>query len=72
MAEYKIKSLEEQLASVQDAIEKIEMGAQEYQIGNRRLTRADLKTLYSREAALRSAIAAQNGQNVSYARMDMS
>ena len=61
MAEYKIKSLEEQLASVQDAIEKIEMGAQEYQIGNRRLTRADLKTLYSREAALRSAIAAQNG-----------
>lgn len=72
MAEYKIKSLEEQLASVQDAIEKIEMGAQEYQIGNRRLTRADLKTLYAREAALRSAIAAQNGQNVSYARMDMS
>lgn len=72
MAEYKIKSLEEQLASVQEAIEKIEMGAQEYQIGNRRLTRADLKTLYSREAALRSAIAAQNGQNVSYARMDMS
>lgn len=57
---------------MQDAIEKIEMGAQEYQIGNRRLTRADLKTLYSREAALRSAIAAQNGQNVSYARMDMS
>ena len=68
---YKIRTLEEQLASVQDAIEKIESGAQEYQIGGRKLTRADLATLYAREAALRSAIAAQNGKNVSYARMDM-
>ncbi len=68
---YKIRTLEEQLASVQDAIEKIESGAQEYQIGGRKLTRADLATLYAREAALKSAIATQYGQNVSYARMDM-
>lgn len=67
----KVRTLEEQLLNVQTAIEKIELGAQSYQIGNRRLTRADLKTLYAREAALRSAIAAANGQNVSYARMDM-
>jgi hypothetical protein len=71
MTEYRYKTLEEQLYTVQDAIEKIETGAQEYQIGNRKLTKADLQTLYAREASLRSAIAAQNGQNVSYARMDM-
>ena len=51
-------TLEEQLASVQKAIQHIEAGGQEYEIevtttdgskSKRKMTRAQLKTLYSRE-----------------------
>ncbi len=52
-----ISELKKQLRRVQLAIAKIEEGAQEYTIGNRRLTRADLKTLYDRETALQNQIA---------------
>lgn len=52
-----ISELKKKLRSVQLAISKIEEGAQEYTIGNRRLTRADLKTLYDRETALQNQIA---------------
>lgn len=50
------ETLMQQLVRVQRAIAVIESGAQEYQIGNRRLTKADLKTLYDREAYLKRAI----------------
>jgi hypothetical protein len=49
-----IKTILEQLESVQAAIAIIEEGSQEYQIGGRRATRADLKTLYDREAQLKA------------------
>lgn len=62
-----MESLEKQLERVQTAIAAIETGAQEYQIDNRRLTRADLSTLYARERTLKNAIAAENGYNVTYA-----
>lgn len=52
---------EEQLASVQTAIEKIQSGAQAYSIssptGSRSFSKADLKTLYEREKWLRCQIA---------------
>lgn len=52
-----ISELKKKLRSVQLAISKIEEGAQEYTIGNRRLTRADLKTLYDHETSLQNQIA---------------
>jgi len=55
-----VETLETQLERVQSAIAAIETGAQEYQIDNRRLTKADLATLYKREAALKSAIRTAN------------
>ena len=60
-------TLEVQLERVQSAIAAIETGAQEYQIDNRRLTKADLATLYKREAALKSAIRTANGEHIFYA-----
>ncbi len=56
-----IAELKKSLRRVQLAIAKIEDGAQEYTIGNRRLTRADLKTLYARESSLQNQIADAEG-----------
>lgn len=56
-----ISELKKSLRRVQLAIAKIEEGAQEYTIGNRRATRADLKTLYDREASLQNQIADAEG-----------
>lgn len=50
------KTLEEQLESVQNAIEAIENGAQEYSINDRTVTKGDLEILYRREARLKRAI----------------
>lgn len=47
-----VKTTLEQLESVQTAIEAIEGGAQSYGIGDKRLTKADLAMLYSREEKL--------------------
>lgn len=52
-----LETLEAQLLSVRTAIAAIEGGAQEYQIGNRRLARADLATLYARETSLKTQVA---------------
>jgi hypothetical protein len=46
------ETLEAQLERVQAAIAAIESGAQDYTIGQRRFTRANLETLYRREADL--------------------
>lgn len=62
-----VETLETQLERVQAAIAAIEGGAQEYQIDNRRLTRASLSTLYARESSLKNAIAARDGYNILYA-----
>jgi hypothetical protein len=55
-------SLDDQLASVQAAIAKIEGGGQDVTYDGKRNTRADLKTLYAREDVLLRQIArAANG-----------
>ena len=62
-----LETLEVQLARVQQAIASIECGAQEYKIGNRSLTKANLATLYAREASLKAAIARRDGNDILYA-----
>jgi hypothetical protein len=53
-----IETATEQLERVQAAIRKIETGGQTVEIDGKRLTRADLKLLYEREATLKREIAA--------------
>ena len=62
-----METLEVQLKRVQMAIAAIESGAQEYKIGNRSLTRANLSTLYARESSLKTAIARRDGDDILYA-----
>ena len=64
-----METLETQLTRVQEAIAAIESGAQEYQIANRRLTKANLSTLYARENSLMAAIARRDGGDLSFAQM---
>lgn len=68
-----VESTRVQLLRVQTAIAKIEEGAQDYQIGNRRLSRGDLATLYRREVALKTALAEEEagGLVVTYAATGM-
>lgn len=53
---WKMMSIQEQLQQVNDAIAAIEIGGQEYQIGTRRLKRADLSLLYQRQKELQQQI----------------
>ena len=62
-------TLETQLEQVRAAIAEIEGGAQEYQIANRRLTKANLATLYARENSLMAAIARRDGGDLLFAQM---
>ncbi|MBR2214570.1 MAG: hypothetical protein IJ849_02285 [Selenomonadaceae bacterium] len=62
-------TLQEQLERVRAAIAAIETGAQEYQIGNRRLSHADLATLYARETALKTEIAQLEGNDLYFAQL---
>lgn len=64
-----METLETQLERVRAAIAAIEEGAQEYQIANRRLTKANLATLYARENSLMAAIARRDGGDLSFAQM---
>lgn len=52
-----VKTYSEQLEEVQAAIAAIEGGAQSYSIGDRSLSRGNLKALYEREAYLRAMVA---------------
>ncbi|WP_218109935.1 hypothetical protein [Oligoflexus tunisiensis] len=58
-------TLEEQLKSVQQAIARVEDGGQEIDIevnqNRRRVSRADLRDLYRREAQLKLAITRRRG-----------
>jgi methylphosphotriester-DNA--protein-cysteine methyltransferase len=60
-----MRTLEEQLESVQKAIEAIEGGGQELDVevnqNRRRVSRADLRELYKRETQLKMAIKRKNG-----------
>lgn len=59
--------LRDQLSQVQEAIAAIEIAGQEYQIGSRRLKRADLKSLYEREKMLKAQIAYEDGVSSTFA-----
>ncbi|OCX63601.1 peptidylprolyl isomerase [Lysinibacillus sp. AR18-8] len=52
-------SILEQLQQVNNAIAAIEIGGQEYQIGSRRLKRADLSLLYQRQKELQGQLEAE-------------
>lgn len=52
-------SILEQLQQVNNAIASIEIGGQEYQIGSRRLKRADLSLLYQRQKELQGQLEAE-------------
>lgn len=56
-------TIQEQLAQVNEAIAAIEIGGQEYQIGSRRLKRADLSLLYQRQKELETQIEHENLQS---------
>lgn len=56
-------STEEQLQQVKNAIAAIEIGGQEYQIGNRRLRRADLSLLYTRQKELQSQLSYESSSS---------
>lgn len=64
-----METLETQLARVREAIAVIEEGAQEYSIANRRITKANLATLYARENTLKAEIARRDGGDVLFAQM---
>ena len=64
-----METLQAQLDSVRAAIAAIESGAQEYQIGNRRLSKASLATLYARETALKTEIAQLKGNDLYFAQL---
>lgn len=64
-----IEILKAQLENVRAAILAIETGAQEYQIANRRLTKADLATLYARESSLKTQLARLSGSDLYFAEL---
>ncbi len=64
-----LEILKAQLENVRAAIVAIETGAQEYQIANRRLSKADLATLYKRETSLKTQIAQLTGNDLYFAEL---
>ena len=64
-----LEILKTQLENVRAAILAIETGAQEYQIANRRLSKADLATLYKRETSLKTQIAQLTGNDLYFAEL---
>ncbi|HJF32811.1 MAG TPA: peptidylprolyl isomerase [Sporosarcina psychrophila] len=60
-------TIQEQLQQVNDAIAAIEIGGQEYQIGSRRLKRADLSLLYNRQKDLQAQVEYENAQSNTFA-----
>ena len=57
-------TLLERLQQVNDAIAAIEIGGQEYQIGTRRLKRADLSLLYQRQKELQQQIESEKTDGI--------
>ena len=53
----------EQLQQVNNAIAAIEIGGQEYQIGNRKLRRADLSLLYARQKELQAQLSYESSSS---------
>lgn len=64
MAEIQQASAQERLAEVQTAIQKVLYGGQSYQIGSRKLTRADLSLLREMEKELKAEVAAEGNSHL--------
>ncbi|WP_343101899.1 hypothetical protein [Romboutsia sp. MSSM.1001216sp_RTP31141st1_G3_RTP31141_220114] len=62
--------MRDRLNSIENAIDAIENGAQEYQIGTRRVKRADLKTLYEERRRLRAELNSSEGYSTKVAVFD--
>ena len=62
-----MNELKQQLAQINLAIEKIETGAQEYNVGSRSLKRGDLSALYSERRRLKQEIASLESNGGMYA-----
>lgn len=60
-------TLDDQLKQINEAITAIEIGGQEYQIGSRRLKRADLSLLYRRKKELEAQVNYENGNQSGFA-----
>lgn len=58
------------LNQIDSAITAIETGAQEYQIGSRKITKADLSTLYKERQRLEQKYAMENNSGVFVATFD--
>jgi hypothetical protein len=63
-------TIQEQLDQVNAAISAILGGAQEYNIGTRRLRRADLQVLFEERKRLEKTLADQNGYSMTVAVFD--
>lgn len=63
-------SASEDLASINAEIAKITGGAQEYQIGGRRIRKADLRVLLEEKRRLEAKVAEEAGGNVGVAVFD--
>ena len=64
MADIKQASAQERLAQVQEAITKVLYGGQSYQIGSRKLTRADLTELRAMEKELKAEVASESNSSL--------
>ena len=60
-------TLQDQLEQINQAISKIESGAQEYRIGSRLIRRGDLATLYRERRQLQQEIARTESEGGMYA-----
>ena len=58
-----IKTAAQELEEVQLAISKVTLGGQSYQMGSRKLTRAEYSALVARQKELQAQVAAEQGGN---------
>ena len=59
-----IKTAAEELAEVQLAISRVTLGGQSYQMGSRKLTRAEYSALIARQKELQAQVAAENSSGL--------
>lgn len=58
-----IKTAAQELEEVQQAISKVTLGGQSYQMGSRKLTRAEYSALVARQKELQAQVAAEQGNS---------
>ena len=59
-----IKTAAEELAEVQLAISRVTLGGQSYQMGSRKLTRAEYSALVARQTELQAQVAAEGNSGL--------